>query len=111
MTLPYDLESSPARAAEHIKQHATLGDNRYSTAETSQIPQPEPLIYPDGAAADATMLRIGKLIPTAHEQDFERKRSSLSDRDTPDSMDEWGEDNDGDTQNVVDMEKSWYIHM
>jgi xenotropic and polytropic retrovirus receptor 1 len=56
------------------------------------------------------MSRIGKLIPTAHEQDFERKRSSLGDRDTSDNMDQWDDDNDGDTQNMMDMESSWYIH-
>lgn len=70
-----------------------------------------PLIHPDSAAADATMSRIGKLIPTAHEQDFERKKTSrLDDRDSPDNMDGWGEDDDSDTQNVVDIEGSWYIH-
>jgi xenotropic and polytropic retrovirus receptor 1 len=57
------------------------------------------------------MSRIGKLIPTAHEQDFERKKKSrLGDRDTPDNMDGWVDGDDGDTQNVVDMERSWYIH-
>jgi hypothetical protein len=56
------------------------------------------------------MSRIGKLIPTAHEQDFERKRSRLDDRDTLDNMDGWGDDDHGDTQNVVEIEKSWYIH-
>jgi hypothetical protein len=110
MALPYDLESSPACAAEHNKQHASLGGKRYSTAETSQIPQPGPLNHPDCAAADPRMSRIGKLIPTAHEQDFERKRSSLDDRDTPDNIDEWSDDDDRDAQNVVDIEKSWYIH-
>ena len=70
-----------------------------------------PLIHPDCAAADARMSRIGKLIPTAHEQDFERKkRSRLDDRDTLDNMDGWGDDDHGDTQNVVEIEKSWYIH-
>jgi xenotropic and polytropic retrovirus receptor 1 len=57
------------------------------------------------------MSRIGKLIPTAHEQDFERKKTfRLSDRYTPDNMDGWGGSDDSDTQNVVDMERSWYIH-
>ncbi|KAN0099883.1 EXS domain containing protein [Hyaloscypha variabilis] len=110
IALPYNLESSPAHAAEHNKQHATLGDIRYCSAKTGQIPQPVPLIHPDCAAADARMSRIGKLIPTAHEQDFERKRSRLDDRDTLDNMDGWGDDDHGDTQNVVEIEKSWYIH-
>jgi hypothetical protein len=55
------------------------------------------------------MSRIGRLMTTAHEQDFERKRYRLDDGDTLDNMDGWGDD-DSDTQNVVEMEKSWYIH-
>ena len=66
---------------------------------------------------------MGKLIPTAHEQDFERKKKSrLSDRDSPDNMERdvamgitwlsngWGDNDDGDKQNVIDMERSWYMH-